>query len=88
MKLATVQASAIKSTFEVLKDILNDVNIYFKPDARDQVLPAAKLQIPLRTVSVIFISILNKILYFHHLILRRKTLEATFNRQLPSPEVC
>jgi proliferating cell nuclear antigen len=32
MKLATVQASAIKSTFEVLKDILNDVNIYFKPD--------------------------------------------------------
>ena len=25
MKLATVQASAIKSTFEVLKDILNDV---------------------------------------------------------------
>ena len=32
MKLATVQASAIKSTFEVLKDILNDVNIYFKKD--------------------------------------------------------
>lgn len=32
MKLATIQASAIKSTFEVLKDILNDVNIYFKPD--------------------------------------------------------
>lgn len=32
MKLATVQASAIKATFEVLKDILNDVNIYFKPD--------------------------------------------------------
>lgn len=31
MKLATIQASAIKSTFEVLKDILNDVNIYFKP---------------------------------------------------------
>ena len=31
MKLATVQASAIKSTFEVLKDILNDVNICFKP---------------------------------------------------------
>ena len=25
MKLATIQASAIKSTFEVLKDILNDV---------------------------------------------------------------
>jgi len=32
MKLATIQASAFKSTFEVLKDILNDVNIYFKPD--------------------------------------------------------
>ena len=32
MKLATRQASAFKSTFEVLKDILNDVNIYFKPD--------------------------------------------------------
>jgi len=32
MKLATIQASAIKSTFEVLKDILNDVNIYFKPN--------------------------------------------------------
>lgn len=29
MKLRTVQASAFKSTFEVLKDILNDVNIYF-----------------------------------------------------------
>lgn len=29
MKLKTVQASAIKSAFEVLKDILNDVNIYF-----------------------------------------------------------
>jgi len=32
MKLVTIQASAFKSTFEVLKDILNDVNIYFKPD--------------------------------------------------------
>lgn len=32
MKLATIQASAIKATFEVLKDILNDVNLYFKPD--------------------------------------------------------
>lgn len=32
MKLVTIQASAIKSTFEVLKDILNDVNVYFKPD--------------------------------------------------------
>jgi len=32
MKLVTVQAAAIKSTFEVLKDILNDVNLYFKPD--------------------------------------------------------
>ena len=32
MKLVTIQASAIKSTFEVLKDILNDVNVYFNPD--------------------------------------------------------
>src|SRR5210317_1520719 len=32
MKLVTIQASAFTSTFEVLKDILNDVNIYFKPD--------------------------------------------------------
>ena len=32
LKLLTIQASAFKSTFEVLKDILNDVNIYFKPD--------------------------------------------------------
>jgi len=29
MKLKTIQASSFKSTFEVLKDILNDVNIYF-----------------------------------------------------------
>jgi proliferating cell nuclear antigen len=29
MKLKTIQASALKSAFEVLKDILNDVNIYF-----------------------------------------------------------
>ena len=29
MKFKTIQASAIKSAFEVLKDILNDVNIYF-----------------------------------------------------------
>ena len=32
MKLVTIQAAAFKSTFEVLKDILNDVNIYFRPD--------------------------------------------------------
>ena len=32
LKLLTIQASAFKSTFEVLKDILNDVNIYFKTD--------------------------------------------------------
>ena len=32
MKLATIQASAFKSCFEVLKDILNDINIYFKSD--------------------------------------------------------
>jgi proliferating cell nuclear antigen len=30
MKLVSIQASAFKSTFEVLKDILNDVNIYFR----------------------------------------------------------
>lgn len=32
MKLVTIQAAAFKSTFEVLKDILNDVNIYFRPN--------------------------------------------------------
>ena len=32
MRLVTIQATAFKSTFEVLKDILNDVNIYFKPE--------------------------------------------------------
>ena len=32
MRLVTVQASAIKATFKVLKDILNDVSILFKPD--------------------------------------------------------
>jgi len=32
LQLLTIQASAFKSTFEVLKDILNDVNIYFKTD--------------------------------------------------------
>ena len=31
MKLVTIQASAVKSTIEVLKDILNDINVYFKP---------------------------------------------------------
>lgn len=31
MKLKTVQASAFRSLFEVLKDILNDINIYFSP---------------------------------------------------------
>ena len=31
MKFKTVQASAFKSAFEVLKDILNDVNVYFTP---------------------------------------------------------
>ena len=29
MRLKTVQANALKAAFEVLKDILNDVNIYF-----------------------------------------------------------
>tara|TARA_B100000767_G_scaffold128097_1_gene121957 strand:+ start:4845 stop:5585 length:741 start_codon:yes stop_codon:yes gene_type:complete len=32
MKLITIQAAAFKSTFEVLKDILNDVNVYFRRD--------------------------------------------------------
>ena len=31
MELKTVQASALKSCFEVLKDIINDVNIFFTP---------------------------------------------------------
>jgi len=31
MHLKTIQASAIKSVFEVLKDIINDVNVYFTP---------------------------------------------------------
>jgi proliferating cell nuclear antigen len=32
MHLKTIQASAIRSVFEVLKDIINDVNVYFGPD--------------------------------------------------------
>jgi proliferating cell nuclear antigen len=32
MKLVTIQATAFKSTFEVLKDILNDVNAYFRKE--------------------------------------------------------
>jgi proliferating cell nuclear antigen len=31
MHLRTIQASAIRSIFEVLKDIINDVNVYFDP---------------------------------------------------------
>ena len=31
MHLKTIQASAIKGIFEVLKDIINDVNVYFGP---------------------------------------------------------
>ena len=31
MYLKTIQASAIKAVFEVLKDIINDVNVYFTP---------------------------------------------------------
>ena len=31
MRLKTIQASAIKSLFEVLKDVLNDVNFVFEP---------------------------------------------------------
>ena len=29
MYLRTIQAAALKSVFEVLKDIINDVNVYF-----------------------------------------------------------
>jgi proliferating cell nuclear antigen len=32
MHLKTIQASAVKSVFEVLKDIINDVNVYFTPN--------------------------------------------------------
>jgi proliferating cell nuclear antigen len=32
MEFKTIQATSIKSTFEVLKDILNDVNIYFNKE--------------------------------------------------------
>ena len=32
LHLTTIQASAFKSTFECLKDVLNDVNLIFKPD--------------------------------------------------------
>ena len=32
MRLRTIQAVAIKSVFEVLKDIINDVNLYFDDD--------------------------------------------------------
>jgi proliferating cell nuclear antigen len=31
MHLKTIQAAALKSVFEVLKDIINDVNVYFSP---------------------------------------------------------
>jgi proliferating cell nuclear antigen len=31
MHLKTIQASAFKAVFEVLKDIINDVNVYFTP---------------------------------------------------------
>jgi proliferating cell nuclear antigen len=31
MHFRTIQASALKSVFEVLKDIINDVNVYFTP---------------------------------------------------------
>ena len=31
MYLKTIQAAALKSVFEVLKDIINDVNVYFTP---------------------------------------------------------
>lgn len=31
MHLKTIQAAALKAVFEVLKDIINDVNVYFSP---------------------------------------------------------
>ena len=31
MYLQTIQASALRTIFEVLKDIINDVNVYFTP---------------------------------------------------------
>jgi len=31
MRLVTIQSSAVKAVFEVLKEILNDVNVYFTP---------------------------------------------------------
>lgn len=31
MRLVTIQSTAVKSVFEVLKEILNDVNVYFTP---------------------------------------------------------
>jgi proliferating cell nuclear antigen len=31
MNLKTIQAGAVKGIFEVLKDIINDVNVYFTP---------------------------------------------------------
>ena len=49
MKLVTVQAAAIKSTFEVLKDILNDVNIYFKPEGMFIVTPVSYTHLTLPT---------------------------------------
>lgn len=32
MYLQTIQASALRTIFEVLKDIVNDVNVYFTPE--------------------------------------------------------
>lgn len=32
MYLRTIQASALRTIFEVLKDIINDVNVYFRPE--------------------------------------------------------
>ena len=31
VRLKTIQASAFRTVFEVLKDIINDVNVYFTP---------------------------------------------------------
>ena len=44
MYLQTIQASALRTIFEVLKDIVNDVNVYFTPDGvRIQTFDTAKV---------------------------------------------
>jgi len=44
MYLQTIQASALRTIFEVLKDIVNDVNVYFTPEGvRIQTFDTAKV---------------------------------------------